>query len=101
MIPLVAESIQKQDDDTLLKCVVDLAENSPQILRRQIQPLLLLCKEAVTNNELKDSWRHLALQVIITLSKTEPEATAALIEALKNKRAFLLDSPNVSKQYLQ
>jgi hypothetical protein len=95
MIPIVAESIQKQDDDTLLKCVVDLAENAPAFLRRQIQPLMQICKQAVTNNDFNDSWRHLAIQVIITLSNTEPEATAALMEVLKQRRESRNDSPHV------
>ena len=52
MIQIVAESIKKQDDDTLLKCVVDLAENTPKFLRPQIEPLLQMCGQAVANEEL-------------------------------------------------
>ena len=72
MIQIVAESIQKQDDDTLLKCVVDLAENTPKFLRLQIEPLLQMCTQAVANEELLDSWRQLALEVIVTLAETAP-----------------------------
>lgn len=72
MIQIVAESIKKQDDDTLLKCVVDLAENTPKFLRLQIEPLLQMCTQAVANEELLDSWRQLALEVIVTLAETAP-----------------------------
>lgn len=72
MIHIVAESIQKQDDDTLLKCIVDLAENTPKFLRSQIEPLLQMCVQTMANEELLDSWRHLALEVIVTLAETAP-----------------------------
>lgn len=72
MIHIVAESIQKQDDDTLLKCVVDLAENTPKFLRSQIEALLQMCTQAMANEELLDSWRQLALEVIVTLAETAP-----------------------------
>lgn len=72
MIQLTAESIVKQDDDALLKCLVDLAENTPKFLRSQIEPLLQMCVQAVANEDLLDSWRQLALEVIITLSETAP-----------------------------
>jgi len=86
MIQIVAESIKKQDDDTLLKCVVDLAENTPKFLRPQIEPLLQMCGQAVANEELLDSWRQLALEVIVTLAETAPasvrKAGANLIPAV-------------------
>jgi len=72
MIQIIAESIQQQDDDTLLKCLVDLAENTPKFLRLQIEPLLQMCVQAVSNEELLDSWRQLALEVVVTLSETAP-----------------------------
>ena len=72
MIQLIAESIQKQDDDALLKCLVDLAENTPKFLRSQMEPLLQMCVAAVANEELLDSWRQLALEVVVTLAETAP-----------------------------
>lgn len=63
MIQLTAESIGKQDDDALLKCLVDLAENAPKFLRSQMEPLLQMCTQAVGNQDLLDSWRQLALEV--------------------------------------
>nr|CAG4643007.1 EOG090X00U8 [Ilyocryptus agilis] len=72
MIHIVAESIVKQEDDTLLKCMVDLAENTPKFLRSQIEPLLRMCTQAVANEELLDSWRQLALEIVVTLAETAP-----------------------------
>ena len=54
MIQLTAESIGKQDDDALLKCLVDLAENAPKFLRSQMEPLLQMCTQAVGNQDLLD-----------------------------------------------
>lgn len=86
MIQIIAESIQQQDDDTLMKCLVDLAENAPKFLRIQIEPLLQMCVQAVANEELLDSWRQLALEVVVTLSETAPasvrKAGGALIPIL-------------------
>ena len=86
MIQIIAESIQQQDDDTLMKCLVDLAENAHKFLRPQIEPLLQMCVQAVANEELLDSWRQLALEVVVTLSETAPasvrKAGGALIPIL-------------------
>nr|CAG4640621.1 EOG090X00U8 [Eulimnadia texana] len=74
LIQLTAESIQKQDDDTLLKCLVDLAENTPKFLRSQLETVLQVCMQTVANEDYGDSWRQLALEVIVTLSETAPAA---------------------------
>ena len=39
----VAESSVAQEDDTLLKCLVDLAENTPKYLRHQLEAVFNLC----------------------------------------------------------
>ncbi|KAK2719944.1 importin-5-like [Artemia franciscana] len=72
LISVVAESMQKQDDDTLLKCLVDIAENTPKFLRPHLSGVIDLCMKAVQETSLEDSWRHLALEVVVTLSETVP-----------------------------
>ena len=39
----VAESAAKQDDDSMLKCLIDLAENCPKYLRHQLEAVINLC----------------------------------------------------------
>jgi hypothetical protein len=40
---VTAESIEKQDDDTLLKCLIDICESAPKFLRPQLDCILDLC----------------------------------------------------------
>ena len=37
------ESISLQEDDTLLKCLIDLAENTPKYLRTQMEGVFDIC----------------------------------------------------------
>lgn len=43
MVQVTAASIERQDDDSLLKCFIELAEAAPKFLRPQLDPLLDLC----------------------------------------------------------
>jgi hypothetical protein len=40
---VTAESIEKQEDDTLLKCLIDISESAPKFLRPQLDQILNLC----------------------------------------------------------
>ena len=51
----VADSVQAQDDDAMLKCLIDLAENSPKFLRGQVENILNLCSKV----PVKISWSRL------------------------------------------
>ncbi|KDR17150.1 importin-5 isoform X1 [Zootermopsis nevadensis] len=72
MVQVTAESIEKQDDDTLLKCMIDICESAPKFLRPQLDCILDLCMKVVSNDDIPDSWRHLALEVMVTLAETAP-----------------------------
>jgi hypothetical protein len=39
----MAESIEKEEDDTLLKCLIDTCESAPKFLRPQLDHILDLC----------------------------------------------------------
>ena len=39
----VAESLQQSEDDTLLKCLIDLAETTPKFLKPQLEMVFSLC----------------------------------------------------------
>jgi hypothetical protein len=49
---VTAESIEKQDDDTLLKCLIDICESAPKFLRPQLDCILDLCMKVSWNGAL-------------------------------------------------
>lgn len=72
ILTAVDQSAVSQDDDTLLKCLVDLAENTPKYLRHHLEAVFNLCLKMVSEKEMGDQWRQLSLEVIVTLSETAP-----------------------------
>ncbi|XP_017777748.1 PREDICTED: importin-5 [Nicrophorus vespilloides] len=72
MLNVIAESIQKQDDDTLLKVLIDMAENTPKYLRPQLLPIFDICTKVFSDPNTMDSWRQLALETMVTLSEMAP-----------------------------
>lgn len=40
---VISESVQQQDDDALLKSLIDLCESTPKFLRPQIDNILEMC----------------------------------------------------------
>lgn len=72
IIFITAESIKAEDDQTLLKLLIELAENCPKFLRSQIEFIFDMCIKVFSNPEVEDSWRHLALEVIVSFSENAP-----------------------------
>ncbi|XP_056644461.1 importin-5 [Diorhabda sublineata] len=72
MLHVIAESIQQQDDDSLLKVLIDLAENVPKYLRPQLLPIYEMCMKIFSDSRAMDSWRQLALEVMVTLAEMAP-----------------------------
>lgn len=72
MIQVTVENLEKQDDDSLLKVLIELAESTPKYLRPQLQQIFELCMKVFSNSDMLDSWRHMALEVMVTLSETAP-----------------------------
>ena len=66
------ESIEKSDDDAALKSIIDLAETCPKFLRPQLDQLFVACMKVYGDADQEDSWRHLALEVLVTLCETAP-----------------------------
>ena len=66
------ESIEKGDDDAALKSLIDLAETCPKFLRAQLDQLFAACIKVFGDANQEDSWRHLALEVLVTLCETAP-----------------------------
>ncbi|XP_058802795.1 importin-5 [Phymastichus coffea] len=72
VVLVTAQSIEKQEDDALLKVLIDLAESTPKFLRSQLEPIMEMCMKVFSNEDMEDSWRQLALEVIVTLAETAP-----------------------------
>lgn len=72
LVQVTAQSIEKQDDETLLKVLIDLAETTPKFLRGQLDNIMQMCMNVFSNDKMPDSWRQLALEVLVTLSETAP-----------------------------
>ncbi|KAG8277165.1 Importin-5 [Homalodisca vitripennis] len=72
LIQVIGESVQQQDDDALLKSLIDMCESTPKFLRSQVDNILDMCLKVFSNEDIGDSWRHLALEVLVTLAETAP-----------------------------
>merc|ERR1711962_1744121 len=72
IMTVTVQSVEKQDDDACLKSIIDIAESMPKYLRPQLAELYQLCLKIVTNTELMESWRHLALELMVTLGESAP-----------------------------
>ncbi|KAF6207377.1 hypothetical protein GE061_018618 [Apolygus lucorum] len=72
IMQVMAECVEKADDDTLLKCLIDLAESAPKFLRPQLDTIIQLCLKVMSSDDMDNSWKHLALEMIVTLSETAP-----------------------------
>lgn len=62
-LQVIAETVHQQDDDTLLKTLIDLAENAPKFLRPQLLSIYDMCMKIFSDAGALDSWRQLALEV--------------------------------------
>ena len=69
---VTVQSVEKQDDEACLKSLIDVAEAMPKFLRPQLAEIFSLCLKMVTNEELGESWRHLALELVVTTAETAP-----------------------------
>ncbi|CAF3171888.1 unnamed protein product [Rotaria socialis] len=71
LISTVTHSLANSDDDAVLKALIDIAENAAKYLRPGIDEVFNLCLETMQQkDEFEESRRHLALEVLVTLSET-------------------------------
>lgn len=66
------EDSTSEDDDTVLKSLVELCEESPKVVRPHLNPVLSLCHKLVSNVNNEDAVRQLALEAVVTLAETAP-----------------------------
>ncbi|KAK6633230.1 hypothetical protein RUM44_003831 [Polyplax serrata] len=72
MLKVIMESIEKQEDSALLTCLIELAETTPTFLRSQLPVVMELCFKVLRTEDMMDEWRHLALEIMVTLSEAAP-----------------------------
>uniref|UniRef100_A0A023FS80 Putative karyopherin importin beta 3 n=1 Tax=Amblyomma parvum TaxID=251391 RepID=A0A023FS80_AMBPA len=72
MLQVVSESIAGLEDDSVLKCFVDLAEACPRFFRPQLDALMTLFIQVIENTSVPDTWRHLCLETLVTLAESAP-----------------------------
>lgn len=53
-----------------MKLLIDMSETVPKFLRPQLEAIFEMCISAFSSEDVEDSWRHLALEVMVTLSES-------------------------------
>lgn len=69
IVAVIGESIEQQDDQSLLKLLIDLTESCPKFLRPQLEVICEMCIKVFSTQDFEDSWRQLALEVMVSLSE--------------------------------
>jgi hypothetical protein len=81
IIMITADSIKEEEDQTLIKLLIEMSENVPKYLRPQVEAIFEMCINVFRSDEVEDSWRHLALEVMVSLS----ENAAAMVRKKAEK----------------
>lgn len=78
---IIGETIQEEEDQVLLKLLIEMAETVPKYLRPCIENIFEMYIKVFESSEIEDSWRHLALEVMVSLS----ENAAAMVRKRADK----------------
>ncbi|XP_070496261.1 importin-5 [Chironomus tepperi] len=81
VIMITADSIKAEEDQTLIKLLIDMSETIPKYLRPQLETIFEMCVNVFRSEDVEDSWRHLALEVMVSLS----ENAAAMVRKKAEK----------------
>lgn len=81
VIMIIAESIKQEEDQTLIKLLIDMTETVPKFLRPQLEAIFEMCINVLRSDLVEDTWRHLALEVMVSLS----ENAAAMVRKKADK----------------
>lgn len=104
VIAVIDASIEEEDDQTLLKLLVELAESCPKFLRANLENIFEMCIKRFNDTGIEDSWRHLALEVMVSLAENAPAMVrnkaekyiTALIPMILQMMTDLEDDPSWS-----
>ncbi|CAF1354053.1 unnamed protein product [Adineta ricciae] len=82
----ITHSLANSDDDTVLKALIDIAENTPKYIRPAIDEVFTLCLHTMEQkDDFEESRRHLALEVLVTLSETASAMVRKVAKKYMNK----------------
>lgn len=72
ILEMIRISVGLAEDDSLLKSFVEVVELAPKLVRPQLADTMNLMLQIVSNVNIENNWRHLALESMVTLSETAP-----------------------------
>ncbi|VVC43442.1 Hypothetical protein CINCED_3A008021 [Cinara cedri] len=72
MMIIINNSLVAEEDDSLIKLLIDLAENTPKFLRSQLTNIIEMCLKYLKNEEANESYRQMCLEVVVTFAETAP-----------------------------
>ena len=72
LVQTVGFCIDQDNEELVLKCLIDLTEKCAQLLRPQFEQIIEICLKALSNESKLDSVKHLVLEVIISLAENAP-----------------------------
>ncbi|XP_072935690.1 importin-5 [Epargyreus clarus] len=72
LMQFVIETIEKSEDDSALKVLIELAETAPKFLRPQVEVIFQVCIKVISDADAEDNWRQLAMETLVTLCETAP-----------------------------
>lgn len=77
LVPAVIQVCQhvvqhEDDDDVPLQCLSDMASTVPKTLTPHLATIADLCLQTISNEEKDESYRHSALEVMVSLCESSP-----------------------------
>jgi len=72
ILEMINISVRLAEDDRLLKSFVEVVDLAPKLVRPQLADTINLMLQIIPDTNIEDSWRHLALEALVTLAETAP-----------------------------
>ncbi|ESO05871.1 hypothetical protein HELRODRAFT_188208 [Helobdella robusta] len=69
MLQCIAESIEKLEDDSLLKCLIDISEYVPKYFKFQLDMYFNLIIKVLSDDKIEENWKHLALESVVLFAE--------------------------------
>ncbi|XP_040281224.1 importin-5 [Bufo bufo] len=98
LLPGILQSVNEscyQNDDSVLKSLVEIADTVPKYLRPHLEATLQLSLKLCADSSLNNMQRQLALEVIVTLSETAAamlrKHTSIVAQAMPQMLAMMVD----------
>nr|XP_033804302.1 importin-5 [Geotrypetes seraphini] len=98
LLPGILQAVNEscyQNDDSVLKSLVEIADTVPKYLRPHLEPALQLSLKLCADTSLSNMQRQLALEVIVTLSETAAamlrKHTSIVAQTIPQMLAMMVD----------